>query len=138
MPVNNKLPIFILDTDKSSVNCEWTDWQQWSECSVKCGFGVRISRRKVKSMSHQNVSDCKMNVSLRTKACNHIDCKGIKLFNYVVIIFLSKICSPINSPIYNIYFIQIMIMRVTIRIAIGQIMQRGMIGVTTILVHLFS
>ncbi|KAL1505585.1 hypothetical protein ABEB36_005116 [Hypothenemus hampei] len=36
------------DADDKNLNCETTDWSDWSSCSVTCGRGVKYKQRKYK------------------------------------------------------------------------------------------
>ena len=47
---------------------DWTNWRQWSSCSVTCGLGTEIRRRRCPSGGN-----C-IGPSDETRACDRVSC----------------------------------------------------------------
>ena len=73
-----KIIIFI-----SSVDCEWSDWETWTDCSRSCGVGNRTIHRRISQVALNDGLDCAGNDTL-TESCNSNPCPGIKFrFRYI-------------------------------------------------------
>ena len=62
---------------RSLVNCEWSEWESWTDCSRSCGVGNRIARRKIGQVALDGGFDCSGNDTL-TESCNSNPCPGIR------------------------------------------------------------
>ena len=56
-----------------SVNCKWTPFGEWSECSKKCSGGTRQSVRRIAQKSLYGGTDCEGEVA-RIESCNENPC----------------------------------------------------------------
>ena len=57
------------------VNCTWTPFGEWSECSKPCGGGTRESKRRVAKKAIYGGLDCFGNAS-KIESCNESPCPG--------------------------------------------------------------
>ena len=57
------------------VNCKWSSYSEWSECSKSCGGGIRTSTRKIKQESLNGGTPCAGEAS-RNETCNLDVCPG--------------------------------------------------------------
>ena len=61
-----------------TVNCAWSQWSKWSNCSQECGGGSRISNRTIRIESKHDGEECDGDDS-REESCNLHPCPGISL-----------------------------------------------------------
>lgn len=54
-------------------DCQWTDWEAWSPCSVSCSGGKRSRRRAVKVQAEGDGQECIGN-STQTEDCGEAAC----------------------------------------------------------------
>ncbi|CAE7315846.1 Hmcn1 [Symbiodinium pilosum] len=54
-------------------DCQWTDWEEWSPCSVSCAGGSRSRGRAVKVQAEGDGQECIGNSS-QTQACGEAAC----------------------------------------------------------------
>ena len=86
------------------VNCVWSDWGNWTDCSCSCGGGNRTSQRKIIQEALYNGNECLGN-DTRIETCNDHPCPGtpcIKIKRANVFFnnyFATKIWSIINFRI---------------------------------------
>ena len=78
------------------VDCKWSVFNDWSECSKSCGWGVKTSERKIIEASSHGGKDC-VGKATRTEKCNYQPCAGTMkvVFNKKRFIW-DKIVSPIS------------------------------------------
>ena len=57
------------------VDCKWSEYGEWSECSVTCGNGKHISTRKVIQQALNGGLECE-GEDTKTKPCKLKKCKG--------------------------------------------------------------
>ena len=77
------------------VDCKWSVFNDWSECSKSCGWGVKTSERKIIEASSHGGKDC-VGKAKRTEKCNNQPCAGIrKLISNKKIFIRDKIVRPI-------------------------------------------
>ena len=76
----DKISVWISDTiyintftTLISVNCKWTPFGEWSECSKKCSGGTRQSVRRIAQKSLYGGTDCEGEVA-RIESCNENPC----------------------------------------------------------------
>jgi hypothetical protein len=85
-PVLCKRPMYLLisgDADETMTCNEnpcpaWTDWSQWSACTVTCGGGKRIKERECVLPGGEVVADeqCLRGVADMEEECNENKCPG--------------------------------------------------------------
>ena len=61
----------------SIVDCEWSPYTEWSDCSKSCGGGTRISNRTILKNAIDGGQECK-GEALKIESCNDQLCPGIK------------------------------------------------------------
>ena len=61
---------------KSIVDCEWSQYTEWSDCSKSCGGGTRISNRTIIKNAVAGGHEC-IGESLKIEPCNDQLCPGI-------------------------------------------------------------
>ena len=59
------------------VDCKWSDFGEWSDCSVTCGKGKQTSARTVIQPALNGGIECEGNAT-KTKPCEHKKCKGTR------------------------------------------------------------
>ena len=61
-----------------SVNCEWNDWEPYTECIGICGTGTRHRTRRIKVHSDHGGLDCVGNFTQFDSSCTILDkpCPG--------------------------------------------------------------
>ena len=57
------------------VDCEWTDWDEWTSCSKSCGGGKRSTTRAIKIPASNGGKECSGFSELEV-VCNTNMCKG--------------------------------------------------------------
>ena len=57
------------------VSCEWSNWSSWSECSSRCGIGVK-SRTRTKRVQHPNGEDVCEGKSVDKSTCWIKECSS--------------------------------------------------------------
>ena len=57
------------------MDCKWSEYGEWSECSVTCGNGKHISTRKVIQQALNGGLECE-GEDTKTKPCKLKKCKG--------------------------------------------------------------
>ena len=65
----------LISQNKILVDCKWSEYGEWSECSVTCGKGHKTATRKVIREAQNGGRECK-GKSQKTKPCEHGKCKG--------------------------------------------------------------
>ena len=58
------------------VNCEWSDFGEWSECSKSCGGGEKTSSRSVVKPALYGGKECE-GKEIQIESCNDQPCPGI-------------------------------------------------------------
>ena len=62
------------------MNCEWSDFGEWSECSKSCGGGEKSSNRIVIKPAQYGGKECEEK-DIQTELCNDQPCPGINIKN---------------------------------------------------------
>ena len=62
------------------MNCEWSDFGEWSECSKSCGGGEKTSNRSVIKPALNGGKDCE-GEDIQIESCNDQPCAGIDITN---------------------------------------------------------
>ena len=57
------------------VNCLWSEWNEWSDCTSSCGGGERTSRRIKLQLAQNKGIECEGN-DVKTEQCNSDPCPG--------------------------------------------------------------
>ncbi|XP_058879421.1 SCO-spondin [Acipenser ruthenus] len=65
---------FTCSEDLCDVDCQWSDWSEWTPCSVSCGTGVLLSSRIETLQRQYNGKDCEGS-SQRRQLCVLPDCE---------------------------------------------------------------
>ena len=58
-----------------TVDCVWSDFGQWSECSAECGSGTQTRTRTGETAAENGGAPCD-GYSTETQDCNTHDCPG--------------------------------------------------------------
>ena len=64
-----------MQTCSASVDCEWTEWSSWDDCSETCGNGSQ-SRSRNSTGPFYGGENCTGDGE-ETQQCNSIECPGI-------------------------------------------------------------
>ncbi len=68
----------------SAVNCEWSRFSDWGECSVSCGGGIQQRRREVLVQAENGGRRC-VGRAEESRICNPHSCAGkAKELKYVL------------------------------------------------------
>ena len=59
-----------------TVNCEYSDWGQWSECDKPCDGGTRLHRREAVRQAWYGGVKCTEEDSKEEGPCNENPCPG--------------------------------------------------------------
>ena len=62
------------DANDNEVDCTWTSWNSWSNCTKSCGGGTRTKNR-TKSVTEAYGGTCQGNTT-ETQVCNEQKCPG--------------------------------------------------------------
>ncbi|XP_069066851.1 SCO-spondin-like [Pleurodeles waltl] len=65
--------IFNCSQDNCDVDCLWSEWSHWSQCSVSCGSGVQTSHRHQKRLRLFDGEECQ-GPATRHHSCTMPDC----------------------------------------------------------------
>ncbi|CAK9026820.1 Hemicentin-1 (Fibulin-6) (FIBL-6) [Durusdinium trenchii] len=60
--------------DEAPQDCEYGDWERWSECSNSCGGGSRHRTRSVEQEGENGGNECKDSEKAETEDCNSHAC----------------------------------------------------------------
>ena len=66
------------------MDCEWSPYGNWSECSKSCGGGIKLSTRTIIQFAQYGGKSCD-GESSKNETCNEQICPGII---YVISIIL--------------------------------------------------
>ena len=67
--LNHKLVMILI------VDCRWSIWDEWSECSSLCGAGSRMRKRAIMEKSENGGHDCS-GKDIEQEECNVRPCPG--------------------------------------------------------------
>ena len=59
-----------------TADCEWSDFGEWSNCSVDCGNGEQERTRKIEKAAAFGGNNC-TGLGKETRACKIKECPGI-------------------------------------------------------------
>jgi len=71
--IGNSTEEEVCNPDGCPVDCEWGEWQGWSNCSKECGGGIQTNQRKVKQHAKFAGKACSGN-GTEYKKCNEQGC----------------------------------------------------------------
>ncbi|CAD7922585.1 unnamed protein product [Amoebophrya sp. A120] len=54
----------------TAVDCKWSDWSAWSECTAECGGGQKTRFRRVKNLPKDGGTECRMMDAQEEAPCN--------------------------------------------------------------------
>lgn len=63
--------------DQLSVDCEWSEWEKWSECTRDCGGGQQQRRKHIMVEPLNGGEPCTGDTSVEVRGCNLDPC-GVK------------------------------------------------------------
>ena len=69
------------------MNCTWSSWGKWSQCTKTCGNGTRLSKRDIKIKEANGGEECRGNDS-REESCNVHPCPGMWFRNFDGLYFI--------------------------------------------------
>eukprot|EP00930_Biecheleria_cincta_P035557 TRINITY_DN24452_c0_g3_i1.p1 TRINITY_DN24452_c0_g3~~TRINITY_DN24452_c0_g3_i1.p1 ORF type:complete len:1286 (-),score=145.81 TRINITY_DN24452_c0_g3_i1:109-3966(-) len=55
-------------------DCKWSQWSEWTTCSMSCGPGGRINRTRVVAEKRLNGGDACLGAALEEAECNNMEC----------------------------------------------------------------
>ena len=58
-----------------SVDCVWSDWSKFGECTKSCGGGIQSFERTVLVTSQNGGQSC-TGRNIKSENCNNHDCPG--------------------------------------------------------------
>ena len=59
-----------------TVDCKWSSYTEWSDCSKSCGGGTKTSNRTILQSPINGGQEC-VGTALKTDTCNLDPCPGI-------------------------------------------------------------
>eukprot|EP00929_Paragymnodinium_shiwhaense_P041808 TRINITY_DN21711_c0_g1_i1.p1 TRINITY_DN21711_c0_g1~~TRINITY_DN21711_c0_g1_i1.p1 ORF type:complete len:1837 (-),score=319.72 TRINITY_DN21711_c0_g1_i1:105-5615(-) len=64
------------DAGKCKVSdCKWSDWESWSDCSLKCGGGMRTRNRQVLAGPRNGGKLCEPQLKAEVRPCHTQECE---------------------------------------------------------------
>ena len=68
-------PQFLYHTNPLIVDCQWSEYGEWTACSETCGGGTRMSERVVVQNASYGGQECK-GLAFKIDPCNKNPCPG--------------------------------------------------------------
>ena len=65
----------------ASVDCSWTDWSGWTQCSESCGPGNRTATRTQEYTYSTGMVKCDGDKTSLTENCKLRECEGTLIYN---------------------------------------------------------
>ena len=65
----------------NTVDCIWSSYGEWTECSKTCGWGLKTAKRKIAQPALYGGKEC-TGTALSTEKCKLQSCSGRKTFDY--------------------------------------------------------
>ena len=62
------------------MNCEYSNWEEWTDCDKPCGGGNQVRRRDVVRHAWYGATKCVDKESREERGCNQDACLGDMLF----------------------------------------------------------
>ena len=59
-----------------SVDCEYSNWSEWDECSKQCGGGTKSRSRQVTREAWYGGEKCDEEDEVESSLCNENPCEG--------------------------------------------------------------
>ena len=69
---------YVIHFINNLVDCEWSDFGEWSECSKSCGGGEKTSNRSVVKSALYGGKECE-GKEIQIGSCNDQPCPGINI-----------------------------------------------------------
>ena len=68
------------------VDCTWSEFGEYSRCSVSCGQGIQTSVKLLNHAAQNGGKPCEedSNILRNTKTCSNPKCKGSKIINNTI------------------------------------------------------
>lgn len=79
LPSNKKIKVYRCIRSKLffEVDGEWSEWENWTECSVSCGNGTILRKRACSDPLPDNGGKYCNGSDTEVARCNMVPCKGI-------------------------------------------------------------
>ena len=75
------------NTQSCSVDCEVSDWSEWSTCSATCGGGIQTRSRTIKKQAVNGGKACPIDLS-ENRTCNSQECPIDCEVKYMIMILV--------------------------------------------------
>ena len=82
-------------------NCQWSDFDEWSECSKSCGGGEKTSKRKIIKHALYGGRECEGD-DIKIEYCNEQPCPGILKYQLELHHFIQKKSTKYTNPVISI------------------------------------
>ncbi|CAD7922583.1 unnamed protein product [Amoebophrya sp. A120] len=59
------------------VDCAWSEWESWGQCSNSCGVGQKFRKRRIVQLPNNLGKPCSANDSMEVAECNLASCLAV-------------------------------------------------------------
>ena len=73
------------DEHNCQVSCVWSEWSNWSACSVSCGGGTQSARRTIVQQATGGGEECSGKPT-KSKSCGTSKCPVRKSIDYIFLL----------------------------------------------------
>ena len=86
-----------------SVNCEFDEWEEWTQCTATCNGGTRFRTRGIKVAAAYGGAECDGDIK-EEETCNNQPCPGTRKSQLCINASIFLLLHKMYSFLYSSYF----------------------------------